>query len=115
MDHAHINVTHFQDPNASFIRLKRLWRDMVDFRIQVVLNQPGSRDRPDGGNEEKTNTDRNTEIWDQVVWALGWRSCHTLEVQQYYILLNREAGLLNTEKQGGRVYGLYLDQGSRFS
>lgn len=65
--------------------------------------QQGSRDRPDQGS--KTMKKRHTETlqaesWDQVVWALGWRNHSTLEGQHiYYIELDREAGLLYTDKQ----------------
>lgn len=33
----------------------------------------------------------------------------------YCIQLDKEVGLLHTDKQGGRVYGIQLDQGDRFS
>ena len=77
---------------------------MVDFRIQVT----------EAMKKRQTQTDKQKA---GIKWSglFGWRNFQTLEVQQYYILLNREAGLLNTDKKGGRVYGLYLDQGSRFS
>lgn len=37
------------------------------------------------------------------------------ERQGYYIQLNKEVGLLHTDKQGGRAYGMQLGQGGRFS
>lgn len=33
--------------------------------------------------------------------------------QGYYIQLNKKVWLLHTNKQGGRVYGVQLDQGDR--
>lgn len=63
-------------------------------------------------NEEKTDIlthrkDRYTDAqksWDLVTWALWWRSCGTLGAHcVYYIHLYREAGLLYTGRQRGRV------------
>lgn len=88
-------------------------------RSRLRYTQRGSRDRPDRGSEdkeEKIDTDRHTESWGQVVWALGWRTGHTLKVQHVFVIeLNREAGLLHTDKQGGRLDGTCRDQGSRVS
>ena len=42
--------------------------------------------------------------WDQVVWTPGWRNHKALENKHvYYIDLIKEAELLHTAEQGGRV------------
>lgn len=42
------------------------------------------------------------------------KHCYPEAQYVYYIELNREAGLLHPDKQGGRVYGIHLDPGDRF-
>lgn len=79
-------------------------------------------------NEAKTQMDTWTHRrnWNQEVWSLCWRSLNTLEAQcAHYIVLSREtellhtvvkeALLLHTDRQGGKVYGVQQDQEDRFS
>lgn len=60
--------------------------------------------------------DRHTEKQDSVILESLMRNHRTLVAQRvYYIEVNRDEGLLHTVKQGGRVYGVQLDQGDRLS
>lgn len=52
--------------------------------------------------------DTQKESWDQVVWAVEVRHVG-------YTELNREVGVLRTDKQGGRLHSIQLDRGNRFS
>lgn len=64
--------------------------------------------------EEMAHTVTGSE--DQMVWAFCGRSHSTLERPYIsFIELNGEAGLLHTDKQGGGVYVIQLDQRARFS
>lgn len=77
------------------------------------------RTGPGQGLGEKEKTPRPREGWDQVTWALPWRnSSHPEALSVYCMQLSREAGLLHSAVYGGkqvRVYGIHVDQGSRFS
>lgn len=60
--------------------------------------------------------DRHTEKQGSVILESLMRNYRTLVAQRvYYIELNRDEGLLHTVKQGGRVYGVQLNQGDRLS
>lgn len=56
------------------------------------------------------------ESWDQVNWAISWRSLSIREAQcVYFAQLNREVRLLRTANQGDRGYGVQPNRGGRLS
>lgn len=51
-----------------------------------------------------------------IIYPRAQRVCSRLKSEEgYYIWSNKEVGLLHTDKQGGRVYGIQRGQGDRFS